>query len=132
VGQPAGRRPGRNATTSGSGMTSGARLPWAGCSAQTMNDLFAFLSLALPAVALIAITVVFLRALGPFNLMALWYMPRKDTWPKGVQEEDPRPWDFSTRPGSPAQRPNGTARLDDPPVVPTSLHPSTRPRGSRP
>jgi len=118
--------------TCGPGMASGARLRWAGCTAQTMNDFVAFLSIALPAAALIAITVVVLRALGPFNLMALWYMPREDTWPTGVQEEDPRPWDFSTRPAGPAQRPTGTARPDEPPVVPTALHPSTRPRRSRP
>jgi hypothetical protein len=97
-----------------------------------MNDFVAFLSVALPAVGLFVITAAILSALGPFNLMTLWYMPREDGWPSGVQEEDPRPWDFSARPGDAPRGPTGPARSGDPPVIVTALHPSTRPRSSSP
>jgi len=63
-----------------------------------MNEIAAFLAIVVPAGALVAITVALLRALGPLDLTALWYAPRETTWPRGVQEDDPRPWDFSVPP----------------------------------
>jgi hypothetical protein len=100
-----------------------------------MNDFVAFLSVALPAGALLVITAAILRALGPFNLMTLWYVPREDGWPVGVQEEDPHPWDFSASPGDPPRGPTGPTgptRGDGPPATATALHPSTHPRSSSP
>jgi hypothetical protein len=100
--------------------------------AQAMNDVVAFLSLAVPVVALIAISAALLRALGPFHLAALWYVPREVTWPTGVQEEDPRQWDFTARPADPSHRPTGTARGDGPPVILARLHASTHTRSAHP
>ena len=78
-----------------------------------MNEIAAFLAIAVPAGALVAITVALLRALGPLDLAALWYTPRETTWPRGVQEEDPHPWDFSVPPSDepPGVRPG--PRLGD-------------------
>jgi hypothetical protein len=75
-----------------------------------MNDAFGLLAIVVPVVALIAITAALLRDLGPFDLMSLWYMPRETRWPTGVQEADPRPWDFAARPADPPQDPAGPAR----------------------
>ena len=100
-----------------------------------MNDVMAFLAIVVPAVALIAICAALLvRALGPLDLTALWYTPRATTWtwPSGVQEEDPRPWDFTARTAEAPRSPTGTARGDGPPPILAAVHSSTRPRSARP
>ena len=100
-----------------------------------MNDILAFLAAVVPMAALISVITVLLRALGPVDLTALLYAPREDTWPRGVQEEDPPPWHFAARqaepPAEPPDDPTGTAPRDRPPVILAALDHSTHLRPPR-
>jgi hypothetical protein len=73
----------------------------------TVDVIIGFLAFAIPAVVVIALAVVAVRSVGPFvDQTALWRARPDLTTPPGVQEEDPRRWDFRgarTR-GSPARR----------------------------
>jgi hypothetical protein len=106
--------------------------PEPGRSPQAMNDIVAFLVSTGPPVVVIAVAVVLLRVLAPVDLTALLYPPREPAWPRGVQEEDPRPWDFTARPAQPSPDPADTGEGVGPPPTPTAVHPSTRPRSARP
>ncbi len=71
-----------------------------------MNDVVSILVSALPLVALIAIPVLLINAIGPVDLTLLFRAASFDEWPRGVQEEDPRPWQVGT-PRSIDQREDG-------------------------
>lgn len=61
-----------------------------------MDDPLGFLLWAGAATALLVLGVVLLRGLGPAD----WSLFRRRpdaSWPRGVQEEEPRPWDFGAR-----------------------------------
>jgi hypothetical protein len=58
----------------------------------SMDALVAGLASTLPLIALVSIPVLLIRALGPVDLSALFRAPSPDAWPRGVQEEEPRPW----------------------------------------
>jgi len=96
-----------------------------------MSDVLALLAIGVPVVALVAVTVALLRMLGPLDLTALWYTPREVTWPRGVQEEDPRPWDFASRPAELPGNPTDPALGDGLPADPTASRPTTRHRRAR-
>jgi hypothetical protein len=74
-----------------------------------MNDILTFLETVAPPVVALAIGVVLLKALGPADWSIFRHRP-EESWPRGVQEEDPRPWDF-TAPGpeAPPVHPAGPA-----------------------
>ncbi len=61
-----------------------------------MNDIVSILVSALPLVALIAIPVLLINAIGPVDLTLLFRAASFDTWPRGVQEEDPGRWRVDT------------------------------------
>ena len=61
-----------------------------------MFDLASALSLVIPATALVAAIVVVRRLSGdqPIDLAVLFGNAAHMPWPRGVQEEEPRPWRF--------------------------------------
>jgi hypothetical protein len=79
-----------------------------------MDDVLTFLGAAVPALVLLAIGILLLRRLGPTDWSLFRRLP-DPPWPHGVQEEEPRPWDFSG------------ADPDDPPSVPADPEDGGRP-----
>lgn len=57
-----------------------------------MDAFVAGLASTVPMIALVSIPVLLIRALGPVDFSALFRAPSPDAWPRGVQEEEPRPW----------------------------------------
>ena len=85
-----------------------------------MDAILSFLGTAGPPVILLVVGFALLRALGPAD-WSLFRQRPDESWPHGVQEEDPRPWDFGAPEAGAALaeptlpvRPGGA---DDPPAV---------------
>jgi hypothetical protein len=89
-----------------------------------MNGFLASAAALGPPLALLAIGIALLVVLGPTD----WSLVRprwEPSWPRGVQEEDPREWDFSHLGASDAAPP------DEPPVSLARVR-ASRPGPSRP
>lgn len=66
-----------------------------------MNELPPFLTSVLPLIALVGVFVALIRrVLGGTDFAALYRAPAGDAWPRGVQEEDPRPWGLAAPAGA--------------------------------
>ncbi|MGC8633517.1 MAG: hypothetical protein ACP5VP_02450 [Candidatus Limnocylindrales bacterium] len=70
-----------------------------------MFTVVAGLASTLPLIALVAIPILLIRALGPVDLSALFRAPSLDAWPRGVQEEEPRPWRLAVARSLPGRGP---------------------------
>jgi hypothetical protein len=76
-------------------------------------DIESLLSLAIPATAVVASLIVVRRLAGdqPVNLAVLFGNAAQLPWPRGMQEEEPRPWRFDLL--DRRQAPTETARTPD-------------------
>ena len=81
-----------------------------------MFDLASMLSFAIPATAVVASLIVVRRLAGdqPIDFAVLFGNAADMPWPRGVQEEEPRPWRFEVIERRPmAAGPTSVARTVD-------------------
>jgi hypothetical protein len=84
-----------------------------------MGTVVDLLALAVAAAILVALAVLAVRVVGPFvDGSALFRAGPGNGGPSGVQEEDPRRWDFTgARADAPPGSPESRDRAADPPDV---------------